>query len=203
MIDLVAAIAIAYLAGSIPTAWIVGRAWGVDLGSVGSGNYGATNVFRNLGAGPAAIVVLVDVSKGLVPVLLLPRGLPVEGWSTVALQVAIAAAAVIGHVYSVFLGFRGGKGIGTAAGAYAAMAPWATLIAFLAWAGVVAVSRIVSLASLSAAVVLLVAVIALGREAVLVGVTVGLVVFVFWTHRENVGRLRRGAEKRITRGGGR
>lgn len=203
MIDLVAAIAVAYLAGSIPTAWIVGRARGVDLGSVGSGNYGATNVFRNLGAGPAAIVVLVDVSKGLVPVLLLPRWLPVEGWSTVALQVAIAAAAVIGHVYSVFLGFRGGKGIGTAAGAYAAMAPWATLAAFLAWAGVVAVSRIVSLASLSAAVVLLVAVIALGREAVLVGVTVGLVVFVFWTHRENVGRLRRGAEKRITRGGGR
>ena len=201
--ELVAGLGVAYLAGSIPTAWIVGKARGLDLGTVGSGNYGATNVFRTLGAGPAAIVVLVDVSKGLLPVLLLPRWLEVAGWSTIALQVVLAAAAVLGHVYSVFLGFRGGKGIGTAAGAYAAMAPWATLAAAVAWGAVVAVSRIVSLASLSAAIVLLVAVVALGREPVLVGVTVALVVFVFWTHRENLGRLRRGEEKRIRRGGAR
>lgn len=203
MIELAATLAIAYLAGSIPTAWIVGKAMGVDPGAVGSGNYGATNVFRNLGAGPAAIVLLVDVAKGLLPVLWLPGWFAVEGWTPIAHQVAIAAAAVVGHVYSVFLGFRGGKGVGTAAGAYAAMAPWATLIAALVWAAVVGVSRIVSLASLTAAVVLLVAVIALGADEILVGVTVALVVFVFWTHRENVRRLGRGEEKRITRGGAR
>lgn len=203
MIRLVSSLAIAYLAGSIPTAWIVGKAKGVDLGSMGSGNYGATNVYRNLGAVPAAIVVLVDVSKGLLPVLLLPRLLPVEGWSTIAYQVAIAAAAVLGHVYSVFLGFRGGKGIGTAAGAYVALAPWATLVAVLTWGAVVAASRIISLASLTAAVVLLLAVVVLGGETVLIGMTGLLVTFVFWTHRENLGRLTRGEEKRITRGGAR
>ncbi len=203
MIDLAATLAIAYLAGSIPTSWIVGKAMGVDPGAVGSGNYGATNVFRNLGAGPAVIVLLVDVAKGFLPVLLLPGWFAVEGWTPIAHQVAIAVAAVMGHVYSIFLGFRGGKGVGTAAGAYAAMAPWAILIAVLVWGAVVGVSRIVSLASLIAAVVLLVAVIALGAEEILVGVTVALVVFVFWTHRENVRRLGRGQEKRITRGGSR
>lgn len=203
MIRLVSSLAIAYLAGSIPTAWIVGKAKGVDLGSMGSGNYGATNVYRNLGAMPAAIVVLVDVSKGLLPVLLLPRLLPVEGWSTIGYQVAIAAAAVLGHVYSVFLGFRGGKGVGTAAGAYVALAPWATLVAVLTWGAVVAASRIISLASLTAAVVLLLAVVVLGGETVLIGMTGLLVTFVFWTHRDNLGRLTRGEEKRITRGGAR
>lgn len=202
MIRLAVAVAIAYLAGSTPTAWAVGRAKGIDLGAVGSGNYGATNVFRTLGPGPAAIVMAVDVSKGLLPVLLLPRLLPVEGVTTVAYQVAVAAAAVLGHVFSVFLGFRGGKGIGTAAGAYAAMAPWATLIAALAWGAVVAATRIVSAASLTAAVALLLAVAALGGEPVLIAVTAALVVFVFWTHRENVARLLRGEEKQITKGGG-
>lgn len=203
MIGLAVSIAIAYLAGSTPTAWIVGRAKGIDPGAVGSGNYGATNVYRTLGAGPAAIVMLVDVTKGLLPVLLLPRLVPVEGVATTVHEVVVATAAVLGHVWSVFLGFRGGKGIGTAAGAYAAMAPWATLIAALAWGAVVATTRIVSAASLTAAVALLVAVLALGGEAVLIGLTVALVAFVFWTHRENLGRLLRGEEKRITKGGAR
>ncbi|MBW3660652.1 MAG: glycerol-3-phosphate 1-O-acyltransferase PlsY [Gemmatimonadetes bacterium] len=201
MIRLAAGLAIAYLAGSIPTAWIAGRARGVDLGKVGSGNYGATNAYRTLGAGPAAVVVVVDVSKGLLPVLLLPRWLPVEGVSEVAHQVTLAAAAVLGHVYSLFLGFRGGKGIGTAAGAYAAMAPWATLVATLGWGVVLAVTRVVSAASLTAAVALLIAVWAFGRETPLVVATTLLVAFVFWTHRENVRRLLRGEEKRIRKGG--
>lgn len=198
------ALLLAYLAGSFPTAWLVGRAKGVDLGAVGSGNYGATNVFRNLGWGPALVVVGVDVAKGFVPVEFLPGWLPGSGLSEVAYQVLLAVAAVLGHVFSIFLGFRGGKGVGTAAGAFLALAPLALLAAALVWALVVAWRRIVSLASLTGALVLLVAVWAAhGREAdawPLLLVTTLLAAFVFWTHRENIGRLRRGEEKRIAAG---
>lgn len=195
---------LAYLAGSFPTAWLVGRAKGLDLGAVGSGNYGATNVFRNLGWGPALVVVAVDVAKGFVPVEFLPGWLPVGGLSDVAYQVLLAVAAVLGHVFSIFLWFRGGKGVGTAAGAFLALAPVALLAAALVWALIVAWRRIVSLASLAGAVALLVAVWAgYGREAgawPLLLVTTLLAGFVFWTHRENIGRLRRGEEKRISAG---
>jgi acyl phosphate:glycerol-3-phosphate acyltransferase len=195
---------LAYLAGSFPTAWLVGRAKGLELGAVGSGNYGATNVFRNLGWGPALVVVAVDVAKGFVPVEFLPDWLPVGGFSQVAYQVLLALAAVLGHVFSIFLRFRGGKGVGTAAGAFLALAPVALLAAALVWALVVAWRRIVSLASLAGAVVLLVAVWAgYGGEAgawPLLLVTTLLAAFVFWTHRENIRRLRRGEERRISAG---
>jgi glycerol-3-phosphate acyltransferase PlsY len=200
------ALILAYLAGSFPTAWLVGRAKGVDLGAVGSGNYGATNVFRNLGWGPALVVVAVDVAKGFVPVELFPAWLPAAGLSDVAYQVLLAVAAVFGHVFSIFLGFRGGKGIGTAAGAFLALAPAALLAAAIAWGLVVAWRRIVSLASLAGALVLLVAVWAVyGRQAdswPLLLVSTLLAGFVFWTHRDNIGRLRRGEEKRIAAGHG-
>jgi glycerol-3-phosphate acyltransferase PlsY len=195
---------LAYLAGSFPTAWLAGRAKGLDLGAVGSGNYGATNVFRNLGWGPALIVVAVDVAKGFVPVEFLPGWVPAGGLSEVAYQVLLAVAAVLGHVFSIFLRFRGGKGVGTAAGAFLALAPTALLAAALVWAFIVAWRRIVSLASLAGALALLVAVWAgHGREAgawPLLLVTTVLAAFVFWTHRDNIGRLRRGEEKRIAAG---
>lgn len=197
---------LAYLAGSIPTAWLVGRAHGIDLGRKGSGNYGATNVFRNLGWAPALIVVAVDIAKGFVPVEFLPRWLPTEALAPTAHQVLLAVAAVVGHVFSAFLGFRGGKGVGTAAGAFLALAPVAILAAALSWALVVARRRVVSLASLTGTVVLVAVVWILhAREPgawPLVLVTTLLATFVFWTHRENIGRLRRGEEKRISAGGG-
>ncbi len=198
---------LAYLAGSFPTAWLVGRAKGVDLGVMGSGNYGATNVYRSLGWGPALIVVAVDVAKGFLPVQLLPGWLAANGLTPVGYQVLLAVAAVLGHVFSVFLAFRGGKGVGTAAGAFLALAPKAILLAALAWFLVLAWRRIVSLASLTGAVVLLVAVWALhaGDSGAwpLVLATTLLATFVFWTHRENIGRLRRGEERRIKAGDGR
>lgn len=197
---------LAYLAGSFPTAWLVGRAKGVDLGAVGSGNYGATNVFRILGWGPALVVVLVDVAKGFVPVEFVPGWLPAAGLSEVSQQVLLAIATIFGHVYSVFLRFRGGKGVGTAAGAFLALAPVALFLAAVVWALVVAWRRIVSLASLGGALVLLVAVwVQHGRQTgswPLLLFTTLLVAFVFWTHRENIGRLRRGEEKRISAGHG-
>jgi glycerol-3-phosphate acyltransferase PlsY len=197
---------IAYLAGAFPTAWLAGKARGVDIGRMGSGNYGATNVYRTLGVAPAIVVVIVDVAKGFLPVAFLPRFLPVEGMAPVTQGVALAVAAVLGHVYSVFLGFRGGKGVGTAAGAYLALAPWAVLGAAVAWLAVVALTRIVSLASLVGALALLAGVVALdfaprGSDVVLGAATALLVVFVFWTHRANIARLIRGEERRIVASG--
>ena len=86
---------LAYVAGSFPTAWLAGRARGIDLGAVGSGNYGATNVYRNLGWGPALVVVTVDVAKGYFPVQLLPGWLPADGLAPVAYQVLLAGSAVV------------------------------------------------------------------------------------------------------------
>jgi glycerol-3-phosphate acyltransferase PlsY len=200
-------ILLAYLAGSFPTAYLVGRAKGVDLGRVGSGNYGATNVYRNLGKGPATLALVVDVAKGFLPVELLPRWLSPSGIGPGTFAVLLAVAAVLGHYYSVFHRFRGGMGVGTAAGAFLALSPWAILLAAAAWVVVLAWRRIVSLASLVGALVLLVAVVVLhGRDWPvtwpLVALTAFLCAFVFWTHRENIGRLARGEEKPIVERGG-
>jgi glycerol-3-phosphate acyltransferase PlsY len=207
MTALVSGLALAYLSGSFPTAYLVGRARGVDPGRVGSGNYGATNVFRNLGRGPASVALVVDVAKGYLPVALLPRWLSPSGIGPGTFAVLLAVAAVLGHVFSVFLRFRGGKGVGTAAGAFLALSPWATLLAAVAWIVVLAWRRIVSLASLAGSVALLVAVAALHardwpRDWPLVALTALLCAFVFWTHRENIRRLARGEEKPIVEGGG-
>lgn len=209
MSELALGLLVAYLAGSFPTAYLVGRARGVDLGRMGSGNYGATNVFRNLGRGPAIVALVVDVAKGYLPVALVPRWLTPGAVGPGTFAVLLAIAAVLGHVFSIFLRFRGGKGVGTAAGAFLALSPWATLVAALAWGLVLAWRRIVSLASLTATVVLLVAVAALHlsdwpRGWPLVVLTAALCVFVFWTHRDNIRRLARGEEKPIVgHGGGR
>jgi glycerol-3-phosphate acyltransferase PlsY len=197
---------IAYLAGSFPTAYLVGRAKGVDLGRMGSGNYGATNVFRNLGRGPASLALVVDVAKGFLPVELLPRWLSPSGLTPGTFAVLLAVAAVLGHVFSIFLRFRGGKGVGTAAGAFLALSPWAILLAAVVWIAVLAWRRIVSLASLAGVVVLLAAVAGFhardwSREWPLVALTGLLCAFVFWTHRENIGRLLRGEEKPIVERG--
>jgi glycerol-3-phosphate acyltransferase PlsY len=202
MTRLALSLALAYLAGSFPTAYLAGKARGVDVGAVGSGNYGATNVYRSVGAIPAIVVVIVDVAKGFLPVVWLPRLLPIDSLQPMTYAVAVAAAAILGHVYSVFLRFRGGKGIGTAAGAYLALAPWALLAAALAWLVMVLLTRIVSLASLVGALALLAGVVIMdfgprGSDVVLGAVTALLVAFVFWTHRANLGRLARGEERRI------
>jgi glycerol-3-phosphate acyltransferase PlsY len=189
----------AYLMGSIPTAFLVGRANGVDLRTVGSGNLGATNVFRTLGWKWGLLVYLVDVLKGVIPVLWLPGVSGVErGWPW---GVAFGVASIFGHVRPVFLlGRGGGKGVATASGVFLALAPIAALCAFIAFVIVVAATRFVSLGSLVGALVLPLVLIAQERAATpLVLVSAAVCAFVFWTHRENIGRLRRGAERRIGR----
>jgi glycerol-3-phosphate acyltransferase PlsY len=200
---LAAGVVIAWLVGSIPTAYLVGRANGVDLRKVGSGNLGATNVFRTLGWKWGLAVYAVDVAKGALPVLWLPSFCQVErGWPW---GVVFGIAAIIGHVRPVFLlGRGGGKGVATASGVFLALAPLAALAALVTFIIVVAASRYVSLGSLAGAVVLPIA-IAWQERAMspMVIVSAVIALFVFWTHRENIQRLMRGEERRVSTPGAR
>jgi glycerol-3-phosphate acyltransferase PlsY len=194
---LVAAVVLAYLAGSFPTAFLVGKANGIDLRTVGSGNLGATNVQRTLGWSWGLLVYFVDFFKGLLPTLFLPGIVPVErGWPW---GVAMGVAAIAGHVKPVFLmGKGGGKGVATASGVFLALAPWPTLAAIGAFAAVVMATRFVSLGSIVAAVTLAgVLFVQQGSVTPLVAVACAVAAFVIWAHRENITRLRRGEERRI------
>jgi glycerol-3-phosphate acyltransferase PlsY len=151
MIPALVLLLLAYLLGSVPFGYLVARGRGVDILRQGSGNIGATNVGRVLGRRFGLLVFLLDCSKGAVPVL---AGLPVpapEGWPPDALPAAAGIAAFLGHLFPVFLRFRGGKGVATAAGIVAVLVPVPFLGAFLAWLTVFASTRIMSLASLFAA----------------------------------------------------
>lgn len=191
-------VGLSYLMGSIPAAYLAGRlARGIDLREHGSGNLGATNVYRVLGAKVALVVLLVDALKGAIPVLVFP-GLTAANrpdlWA-----IAYALAAIAGHVRSIFLLLRGGgKGVATAAGAFMSLAPLPSLAALGVFVVVLFVWGYVSLGSLSAAVVL--PVIIGWREGVrspLFVVSAVVAAFVFWTHRANIARLRRGEEPRF------
>lgn len=195
------AILLAYLVGSLPTAYLVGRLKGIDVRRVGSGNMGATNVYRTLGAGPAAVVLLIDAAKGAVAALLLPRWFALTDpvlWGAV-----LGLVAMLGHSRPVFLGFKsGGKGVATAGGVFAALAPIACVAGLIAFVFTVAVTRYVSLGSLVAAVVLPIAVAATeGVRSVTFAAAVAVTLFVLWSHRSNIGRLRRGEERRLGRPG--
>ncbi len=210
MTTLLAVLLLSYLLGSIPTAIIVGRLKaGIDIRRHGSGNAGATNVYRVLGLGPAVIVVLVDVGKGLGAVLLATRiGLgPPAPLSPLLLQLLAGGAAVVGHVWTVFAGFHGGKGVGTTIGALAAVAPKAVAIALMVWIVLLLTVRIMSVASLAAALTLpLVSWLWQTRpdgstSIELVLFTSVIALFIFYTHRTNIGRLLKGVEPRLGRGG--
>jgi len=190
----------AYLLGSIPAAYIAGKTIkGIDLRQVGSGNLGATNVYRTLGWKIAAVVLLFDAAKGAIPVLFFPDLLNApqpEQWA-----IAYGLAAIIGHVRPVFLLWKGGgKGVATAAGVFLALAPVPMGIAVAVWLVVLLVSGYVSLASLVAAALLAVLLLVIkGVTSPIAIVGVVLAAFVFFTHRANIGRLRRGEEHRFGR----
>lgn len=186
----------AYLLGATPTSYLVGRARGVDLRQHGSGNLGATNAFRVLGWKAALPVMLVDVAKGWFPTLYFPLwdGAPAADWA-----LAYGAAAIVGHVFSVYVGFRGGKGVATSAGVFLALAPWAVLIGFVVWGVTVTLTRIVSLASILAAMILPLAVFVTNEPPFELALSVALAAFVIYAHRENIGRLLRGEEARFGR----
>lgn len=190
-------LALAYLLGATPTSYVVARTFhGIDLRKHGSGNLGATNAFRVLGWRAAVPVMIVDVAKGWAPAFFFPRW---DGADPLEWALAYGAAAVIGHVFSLFVGFRGGKGVATGAGVFMALAPWAALISLIVWGVIVTLTRIVSLASLLAAIVLPLAVFVTGEPPLKIWVSIALALFVLYAHRSNIRRLLRGEESRFFR----
>jgi glycerol-3-phosphate acyltransferase PlsY len=191
-------VALSYLIGSIPAAYLAGKLTrGIDLREHGSGNLGATNVHRVLGPRIAIVVLLVDALKGAIPVLVFPGHTNTHRPDLWA--IAYAVAAIAGHVRSVFLLWRGGgKGVATAAGAFMSLAPLPSLVALGIFIVALFAWGYVSLGSLSAATVLPVMIaIREGIDSPLFAVSAVVAAFVFWTHRTNIGRLRRGEEPRF------
>lgn len=191
--------ALAYLLGAFPTSYVAGKlVRGIDLREHGSRNLGATNVYRVLGWKVAIPVALVDISKGTVPVLLFaPR---VGDSPVVALLVGVTA--MLGHVYSVFVGFKGGKGVATAAGVMLGLTPWAIAVCFAVWATTVALTGYVSLGSmLGAAVLAPAAWILYPSMRQLVWFDLLVAAAIIWFHRANIRRLLAGTENRFGRRG--
>ena len=198
------AIGLAYLAGSIPFGYLVARARGVDLTQVGSGNVGATNVYRALGLRFALVVFAFDVAKGFVATRVFPM-IAGQPWDVTYLTLACGLAAILGAVASVFMRFRGGKGVAAGVGVFLGLAPAATAICLGIWALVVAISRYVSLGSLTGAVALplLVAIFEQqgSRSNPVFYLALAVAVIVFVRHRANIRRLLAGTENKIGKGG--
>ena len=197
---LITLVLLSYLLGSIPTGYLVAKAMGVDIRSVGSGNIGATNVFRILGKGPGIFVLTADAMKGALAVLIIapiPSKPNVWGELLPHLPALAGICAIHGHNYTCWLNFKGGKGIATTAGVFAALAPAAFGIALAAWLVVFAGSRYVSLASIVAAVALPLAVWLTGNSGLLIGVSAALGAMAIYKHKANIERLLAGTESRI------
>ncbi|EIZ80421.1 acyl-phosphate glycerol-3-phosphate acyltransferase [Novosphingobium sp. Rr 2-17] len=186
----IAATAVGYLLGSVPFGLILTRLTGAgDLRSIGSGNIGATNVLRTGRKGLAAATLLLDLLKGLAAVLIVARMWP--DYAPLA-----ALGALLGHCFPVWLGFRGGKGVATAAGVSFGLG-WPIGLAYaVTWIGLLALVRISSVAGMTAAIVAPIVALALGqREAALVLAVIAALVL--YLHRENIARLRAGTEPKV------
>jgi glycerol-3-phosphate acyltransferase PlsY len=167
---------------------------GLDLRQEGSGNLGGTNAFRVLGAKGGIPVVAVDVTKGYVPAALFPLW---DGSALPELALLYGLLAIIGHVWPIWLRFRGGKGVATGAGVLLALAPLAALVALLIWIGMVLLTRTVSIASLVAATFVPFVASFTGAQVSTVVFCGGIAAFVWWTHRSNLRRIARGEELRF------
>jgi glycerol-3-phosphate acyltransferase PlsY len=198
------ALAVSYLVGAIPWSWLAGR-WfgGVDLRRVGSGNLGATNAFRVLGARVAIPVLCLDIAKGTAAPTLWARLIGAGPLAPATAATLCGLAAILGHMFPVYLGFRGGKGIATSAGVFAALEPVACLIAVAVFALAFAVSGgIVSVGSLLGSLALPVAMLCIRRselDGVRFALVLALVVLVWIKHAANIARLVRGQESRLWR----
>jgi len=192
---------LAYLLGAIPTSlWLARYLKGIDLREWGSGNLGATNLYRAAGLGLALIAGLVDVGKGYVPARFF-AGL--DGVDAPELALVYGVAAVIGHILSIWARFSGGKGVATGAGVFLALAPLVVGLALAVWLVVALTVRIISVASLLAAAALPALVWISGHRADFVfWASLPLAGLVWWTHRSNIKRLLAGEEPRIARGSG-
>lgn len=183
----------AYCIGSVPFAWLLARRFGAqDLRRVGSGNLGAANVLRASGVAPGVLVAFLDVAKGVASVFVATR------LSASAATWALAGmAAIVGHIYPVWLRFRGGKGVATACGVFVVLTPLAVAPAFLVFIGTVWMTKYISLASVLATLALPPIAYALGSPLSVVVVACAACILIVFRHRSNVVRLRTGTERRF------
>lgn len=192
---------VGYLLGSIPTGYLAGRLRGIDIRQVGSGNIGATNVFRALGRPAGIIVLLIDAFKGYAACLwvaeLVLHWFPARAGEGEALRITGGLAAIIGHNFTCWLRFRGGKGVATSAGVLAALVPGALIIVFGIWAIVFALTRYVSLASIAASLALPLATWLTLHNVTLTIVTGAMGALAIYKHRSNIQRLIHGTENRF------
>jgi glycerol-3-phosphate acyltransferase PlsY len=186
-------LAIGYLLGSMPNGYLAGR-WlkGIDLRQCGSGSTGATNVLRNVGKAPALAVFLLDVGKGALAVLL-AKSFGLNDW----VQVLAGLAALAGHIWPVWLGWKGGKAVATGLGMFLGLAWPVGLACFGLFMAVISISRIVSLSSVVAAIGLPVLMVLAGASGASISVSLLASVMVLWRHRSNIERLIAGTEPRI------
>lgn len=205
MVKVLALLAFGYLLGSVPSGWLVMKIYrNQDVRTLGSGNIGAANVYRAGGAGAFATTLIADGLKGVIPVL---TGIIVGADAPEVTLPLIGLAAVIGHTWSLYLGFRGGKGVATSGGVMLVLAPVALILSALAWVFVIRLTRLASLASLIAVSIAFVSLVILhligwqawrpvGWSVILLGIA--LAGLVFYRHRSNIGRLATGRELKIT-----
>jgi glycerol-3-phosphate acyltransferase PlsY len=190
----------AYLAGAIPFGYLVARARGADIRALGSGNIGATNVWRNLGRVPGALTFLADAAKGFAPAFVFPA--VAARWNAadpVALGALCACLAVVGHNWPVFLRFSGGKGVATTIGALLGFAPAAVGVMLCAWLAVFLPSRYVSLASMAGVLALAASswLLYRGQGPLRPAALTLLAAMAIWRHRANIRRLIEGTEHRV------
>lgn len=183
---------LAYLVGSIPFAYLLSRRRGIDLRAVGSGNVGASNVLRTSGVTTAVLAMLLDALKGVLAVVVAQRVAPGP-----ATPMAAGLASVIGHVYPVWLHFRGGKGVATAAGVFGVMTPGVLAIACGVFLLAVWTTRFISVGSMAAALTLAAVTAATDAPAVVSIGALAIAAIVISRHRTNLGRLRAGTERRV------
>ena len=187
-------ILLGYLTGSVPFAYLLARRVGIDVRVAGSGNVGAANVLRTTGTGRAMLVMGLDVAKGALAVLL--AGLANAGVTLTALA---GAAAVVGHIYPVWLRFHGGKGVAVAAGVFVVLTPVATALAAGLFLLIVGATRYVSLGSIAATIALPPAAWLTGEPKAVVAAAAGTGALILFRHRGNISRLRSGTERRMGR----
>jgi glycerol-3-phosphate acyltransferase PlsY len=200
MIGLLIKIVLSYMLGSVSGSMVVGSLRQVDIRSGGSGNAGGTNAFRAQGFRFALSVVLIDISKGLLAAWLVPHfdlAIPDGSVSTEIQMLACGFAAVIGHCYPLWHGFRGGKGAATAAGALLVIQPLALVPMITTWLLVLVISGWVGLATMLAALCLIPVFYAMGASAAQMIFAVILAAFVIFTHRSNVRKMLNGTEYRF------
>jgi acyl phosphate:glycerol-3-phosphate acyltransferase len=207
MLTFAAVALLSYLLGSIPAGYLAGRMAGIDIRKAGSGNIGATNVTRTLGRHYGYSVFVVDFAKGALAVcvsILLARQVEPKPTSTEIYGIVAAICCVLGHVFPVWLGFKGGKGVATSAGALFGLMPLAAAIGTVVWVIIFEVTRYVSLASVATAMLLPLTVLGLTHARRTDGMalfyfTLCLAAVVIFRHRSNLSRLLRGTEPRFKR----